>query len=201
MVHYKIKSSRFCPKSNVANTASHRPERPSQYNFLQACQSGHDPAAFLQPAEHTFNNVALPVLGTIKEPQQPPVLVCVSCCADESLAASDIGRNSGVMLQCHSFYPLANIGIVCGDDPASWVYRLRRVTDGRKRYRWLVHPIIETSVAHHWNRTAYVSSWSSRPGCARVHDVSQAHWKNGGTNAPSPVQTYARYQPYAPTGT
>ena len=34
-------------------------------------EARNDAAVFFQPAKHTFDDIALPVLGSIKEPRQP----------------------------------------------------------------------------------------------------------------------------------
>lgn len=39
--------------------------------FCEFVEARHDAVVFFQPAEHTLDDVALPILGSIKKPRQP----------------------------------------------------------------------------------------------------------------------------------
>lgn len=74
MVHPEIKSSRTCTKKKYCK--QHIAQASESIVGKTSCklvEAGNDPAAFFQPVEHTFNNLALPGLGAIKESRQPPV--------------------------------------------------------------------------------------------------------------------------------
>ena len=76
VVSAKPSSTFLLPDSlgSVRKVMSQTPHRTGQrdHRSITSCklvEAGNDSSAFLQPAEHTFNDVALPVLETIKEPR------------------------------------------------------------------------------------------------------------------------------------
>ena len=53
---------------------SQTPHGPSQRGyggtaFREFVEAGHDPAVFFQPAKHVLDDVALSILGPIKQPR------------------------------------------------------------------------------------------------------------------------------------
>lgn len=61
---------------SVRNVMSQTPHSKGQRNhrrvtFCEFVDARHDAAVLLQPAKHTFDDITLPVLGTVKQPRQP----------------------------------------------------------------------------------------------------------------------------------
>ena len=75
--HYKrLHEFQIIGLGSVRKVMSQTPHGTSQrdHRSITSCklvEAGNDPAVFLQPAEHTFNNVALPVLGRSKSLGNP----------------------------------------------------------------------------------------------------------------------------------
>ena len=105
--------------------------------FCEFVEARHDAVVFFQPAKHTLDDVALPILGSIKKPRQPRFWFALML-------------RRGIT------------GSVCVGDRPSWVCTPNRAKSGRKRYRWPVRPIIETSgdavgIAEHVNLGGHVT--------------------------------------------
>ena len=159
---------RFCTKSDVANTAWHKPMKPSQQSFSRACRSvsrsGGSP--FSQP------NMRSMMLRCRYWGDQTAWVNQVEACASSfvtgSLAASDNDRSNGARPRRHSPCRQAAIDSVYGGGRAGFgnvsVIQQRL---GSRRYHWPARQKVESAKARHWRRTA-CEFWSSgRPGCVQ----------------------------------